>query len=125
MPADFQPVFAVLRSMLAEHATRLAVQDDSPTNYALVTRKPSPFPQQKGGPLYFGSVRLGKAYVSLHVFPLYINKDLLQAVTPILKKRMQGLTCFNFKTLPEPDLLHDLSHLTRTCLDDWAAKQWL
>jgi len=56
MAADFAAVFAALKPVLGKHAERLAVKADTPTEYTLVTRCASPFPQHKGQPLYFGSV---------------------------------------------------------------------
>jgi hypothetical protein len=38
--------------------------------------------------------------------------DLLQDISPGLKKRMQGKSCFNFKKV-EPDLFTELATLTR------------
>lgn len=70
MAADFAAVFAALKPVFGKHADRLAVKADTPTEYTLVTRCASPFPQHKGQPLYFGSVLLGKAYVSFHLMPL-------------------------------------------------------
>ena len=52
-----------------------------------------------------GGVRLGKAYVSFHLMALYMCPEMQKSITPALKKRMQGKTCFNFKTQPEPELL--------------------
>jgi hypothetical protein len=49
---------------------------ETETEYALVTRSPSPFPQHKGHPLDFGSLHVGKAYVSLHLMPLYMCSEL-------------------------------------------------
>jgi hypothetical protein len=125
MAAYFAPVFAVLKSALAKNANRLAVKTDTPIEYTLVTKSASPFPQHKGQPLFFGSVRIGKAYVSLHLLPLYMCPTLLKSVTPALKKRMQGKACFNFKSEPEPELLADLKRLTEAALKLWGEKKWL
>jgi hypothetical protein len=38
---------------------------------------------------------------------------------------MQGKTCFNFKKVPEPELMAELEQLTAAALEDWAAKQWV
>jgi hypothetical protein len=95
----FATVFAVLKPVLAEHANRLAVKADTPVEYTLVTKSASPFPQHKGQPLYFGSVRLGKAYVSFHLVPLYMCPALAKSISPALKKRMQGKACFNFRAI--------------------------
>jgi len=125
MASDFAAVFAALKPLLAKHAKRLAVKTDTPTEYTLVTKCPSPFPQHKGQPLYFGQVRLGKAYVSYHLVPVYMDPALEKTVTPALKKRMQGKACFNFKTPPEPELLADLTQLTAAALKQWDRKKWL
>ena len=125
MAADFAPVFAVLKPVLARYGKRLSVKTDTATEYTLLTKSASPFPQHKGQPLYFGSVRLGKAYVSFHLLPLYMCPDLTKTISPALKKRMQGKACFNFKTDPGPELLADLKALTKAGFDQWGERKWL
>ena len=125
MAADFAAVAAALKPVLAKHAGRLVVKTDTPTEYTLVTKSPSPFPQHKGHPMYFGSVRQGKAYVSFHLMPIYMCPPLMQSISPALKKRMQGKTCFNFKAGPEPELLAELRQLTAACVKRWADQKWL
>ena len=125
MTGNFDKVFAVLRPVLAKHARRLSAKTDSPVEYTLLSKSPSPFPQHKGQPLYFGSVRLGKAYVSFHLVPLYMCPELAKGVSPALKKRMQGKACFNFKSDPGPELVADLKRLTAAGLKMWEEKKWL
>ncbi|MBI3470790.1 MAG: hypothetical protein HY013_05485 [Candidatus Solibacter usitatus] len=125
MPAEFAAVFAALKPVLGKYAKRLAVKADTPTEYSLVTKSASPFPQHKGQPLFFGSVRLGKAYVSFHLMPLYMCPPLSKSISPALKKRMQGKTCFNFKTCPEPALVTELKRLTEAGVKQWREKKWL
>ena len=125
MPSDFAPVFSRLKPILAQHAPKLRVKADTPSEYTVVTRSPSPFPQHKGQPMYFGSVRLGKAYVSFHLMPLYMCAPLQERISPGLKKRMQGKTCFNFKTGPPPELAAELEQLTAAAIEQWAGQKWL
>ncbi len=125
MTADFEPVFAALKPVLGKYAKRLAVKADTPAEYTLVTKRPSPYPQHKGHPMVFGSVRVGKAYVSFHLMPLYMNEALTKAISPALKKRMQGKSCFNFKTDPEPEALSELERLTEAGVKQWGEKKWL
>jgi len=125
MTADFTSAFVALKTLLEGCSARLAVKCDTPAVYSLTGRIPSPYPQHKGQPMWFGSVRLGKAYVSLHLMPLYMNPPLLSRVSPALKKRMQGKTCFNFKAAPEPELLEELKELVEAALKDWSTKQYL
>ena len=124
MAADFASAFAALKPVLAKYAKRLAVKADSPIEYTLVTKSASPFPQHRGQPSYFGSVRLGKAYVSFHLMPLYMCSALTQGISPALKKRKQGKTCFNFKTNPAPELVAELKQLTATGFKKWAEMKW-
>lgn len=125
MAADFATVFAALKPVLAQYEKRTRVKADLPTEYTLVTKSASPFPQHKGEPLYFGSVRLGKAYVSFHLMPLYMCPALNQEISPALKKRMQGKTCFNFKQNPEPEVIQDLKWLTEAGFKRWGENNWL
>jgi len=125
MAGDFEMAFSQLKRVFAGHLCRLAIKTDTAAEYALNTRVPSPFPQHKGHPMWFASVRKGKAYVSFHLMPLYMNPPLLRAISPSLKKRMQGKTCFNFKTAPEPELLQALGQLVEAAMNDWDAKKYV
>lgn len=120
-----EAVFTALREVLAVCAGRCTVKIDTPGEYLLDTRSPSPFPQHKGQPMFFGMVKSGKAYVSFHLMPLYMCPPLQARITPNLKKRMQGKTCFNFKAMPDADLLADLRALTTACLAAWDDRGWL
>lgn len=62
--------------------------------------------------LFFAAVRVGKAYVSFHLMPVYASSDLSKSISPELKKRMQGKSCFNFKAIDEK-LFKELGKLTR------------
>jgi hypothetical protein len=90
---DFDPVFSALREILKPFVGKeLAVQTDKPGNYHLEV--PDILHRRK--PLYFAGVRTGKNYVSFHLLPAYYNPGLVKAMSPALKKRMQGKACFNF-----------------------------
>ncbi len=120
-----EAIFTQLKPVLGKYAKRLAVKADTAVEYTLETKGASPFPQHKGHPLVFGSVKLGKAYVSFHLMPLYMNPAFTGTISPELKKRMQGKTCFNFKTPPDPAALSELQRLTADAVKQWAEKQWL
>src|SRR4051794_37841421 len=125
MASDFGPVFGALKPVLEKYSGRLRVKADTAGEYTLVGGKPSPFPQHKGHPLEFGSVRTGKAYVSLHLLPLYMSPELQARISPALKKRMQGKSCFNFKSDPEPELVAELGELTAAAFKAWSERKWL
>jgi hypothetical protein len=123
--ADHSLAFAALKPVLARHAPSLLVKVNTPIDYTLVTKAASPFPQHKGQPMFFGSVREGKAYVSFHLMPLYMCPDLVSRISPTLKKRMQGKTCFNFRNAPAPELIEELEGLTEIAFRNWSTKGWL
>jgi hypothetical protein len=75
--------------------------------------------------LYFGSVRLGKAYVSFHLMPLYMCPVVSRSISPQLKKRMQGKTCFNFKTDPGAEMMAELKRLTEAGFESWDEEKWI
>ncbi len=66
----------------------------------------------------FVCTRVGKAYVSFHLMPIYMSPELAKQISPALKRRMQGKACFNFKA-PDPALFKDLSGLTKSAYETW------
>jgi hypothetical protein len=114
--ADFAPVFTKLRGVLAKHAKGLVVKTDDAKSYYVV----SPKPYQKKE-LFFGAVRLGKAYVSYHFFPLYVCPELGDELSPALAKHKQGKACLNFKS-EDDALFAELSALTAKGLANFRAK---
>ena len=63
-------------------------------------------------PLCFGGVRRGKNYVSFYLMSVYACPELLRSMSPELRKRMQGKSCFNFKEVDEK-LFQELATLTK------------
>lgn len=61
--------------------------------------------------MYFGSVKINKNYVSFHLMPVYVFPFLIDKISPELKSRMQGKSCFNFKTI-DIKLFSELGELT-------------
>ncbi len=125
MATDFPRAFAALKTVLDKYSDRLSVKTNDPGEYILVTKTASPFPQHKGQPLFFASVRIGKAYVSFHLLPLYMQPALTKGISPALRKRMQGKACFNFKDEPDPDCLSELAKLTEASFASWCERHWV
>ncbi len=118
-PSDFDLVFDRLKALLAPHARRLDASG-SDALYSLDTRHQLPNKQM----LNFAALRKGKAYVSFYLFPVYMYPELLKDISPALKKRMQGKSCFNFKTVDEP-LFKELSRLAKAGLARYQAEGFL
>jgi len=106
-PADFQAAFAGLKKILELLGEKVEVKQDNPKRYYLDVRGMV----CRGRPAFFGAVMMQKNYVSFHLMPVYGCPELLQGISPALKKRMQGKACFNF-TAPDESLFAELSRLT-------------
>lgn len=108
MAKDLSSVYTRLRDLMAHAAEGLEVTSDGDGSFGVDTGR-----RRADGYAYqFGSVRTGTRYVSYHLLPVYYWPDLLDDVDPLLRKRMQGKSCFNFTAVDE-DLLAQLVTLTR------------
>ena len=117
---SFQEIFAALKPIFEKCADRLSVQVPEPDQYFLETKTAI----RKGQRLQFGGVKIGKAYVSFHLMPIYMNPKLQATISPDLKKRMQGKSCFNFTKL-EPEHIAELKKLTAAGFEEfrtWPAR---
>jgi hypothetical protein len=106
--SDLAPVYAALRRILAPYAAGLDAKRDDATELWIDTRHV----MKNRKPLFFGAVQVKKAYVSFHLMPVYLKPVLLDSVSPELRARMQGKSCFNFKQ-EEPKLFKELAALTK------------
>ncbi len=117
---DFTRVFAELKAIFRPYARRMDVATDSETAYMLNTRHI----MRNKQPLCFGGVKIGKNYVSFYLMSVYAIPDLLKGMSPELKKRMQGKSCFNFKEI-DNRLLKELATLTRAGAEKFSDEKFI
>jgi hypothetical protein len=105
---DFAAVETRLRAILDPYRDRLEQND----LYGVDTLR------KRGGGAhdFFAGVRVGKRYVSFHLMPVYTNPELLGRISPELRRRMQGKSCFNFARVDE-SLMGELERLTAAGYD--------
>lgn len=92
---DLNPVFTELRAIMAPYLDQLDAKKDDATELYLDTRHV----QKNKKPLFFGAVQVKKSFVSFHLMPVYLKPELLEGLSPALKGRMQGKSCFNFSEI--------------------------
>lgn len=114
------PVFQALRAVLEPYAASLDVKTDDETEWYLNTRHVLKNKQ----PLFFAAVQIKKAYVSFHLMPVYLQPELLDSISPDLQARMQGKSCFNFKTV-DLELLQELTALTRAGYESYQQQGYI
>jgi hypothetical protein len=109
---DFPAIFAKLRAILQEHASRFLVTADTAEEYCLEIKYSPKF--KKGFPVAW--VKSSKSYVSFHFMPIYFAPTLKKGLSAGLKARMQGKSCFNFRVVDD-ELFEELRHLTAKGLE--------
>ena len=113
-------IFARLRAILSASAAGLITVRDVPGDYCVDT----PHVMKNGKRLFFGAVRTGKSYVSYHLMPVYVYPVLVDEISPQLKRRMHGKSCFNFKQVDEA-LFGQLARLTDRGLREYRQAGYL
>jgi hypothetical protein len=113
--ADLAAVDRRLRAILEPYRGRFAVVGDGPKGVALHLRG---LEDQPHG--FVAGVRPGKRYVSFYLMAVYGFPELAAEMSPQLRRRMQGKSCFNFTTVDEV-LIAELEALTAQGLDRYEA----
>ena len=102
-----------MREVLASQSGDLVVTVDRPGDFQVA----SPTMRDRiGRPLSVAGVRTRKHYVSYFLMPVYAAPRLVRSLSPGLKKRMHGLSCFNFTTI-DADHAKELTALTKAGIE--------
>ena len=109
---EFAKVFKELKKLVKPFAKNMTVLTDTRTKFILQ------------GKIWFGGVQQGKAYVSYHLIAVYAFPDLKKSLSPKLRARMQGKSCFNF-TKHDPALLRELARLTKRSIARFRQAKWV
>ena len=105
---DLNAVFIELRKIMQPYAAELDPKQDDASQLYVDTK----FIQKNKKPLFFGAVQIKKSFVSFHLMPVYAKPELLVALSPGLRSRMQGKSCFNFNEV-DKSLFKELAALTK------------
>lgn len=109
MSQDLTTIFKALKPLFSAHADACVLLHDDPFRYYLGTKEVR---EKDGYRTGFGGVEIKKNYVAAHLMPVYVHPDMLENLSPELKKRMQGKSCFNFKK-PDEQLFNELDELIK------------
>ena len=109
-----EELFDELKSVLCAYSSEMNVVHDEPNYYYLNTTKKD----QKGKAIFFGMVKVGAKNVSFHLMPLYDDPSLANPISPALKRKMKGKSCFHFSKI-QPELIIELGTLTKRCVESY------
>lgn len=100
-----------LQAIFDPYRGRLVASKEGPDGLSL------DLPGHEGNPWgYVGGTRLGKRYVSYYLMGVYGAPELLDGISPELRRRMQGKSCFNFTAIDEA-LFAELAQLTAKSIE--------
>src|SRR5436190_20155490 len=116
---EFETTFAKLKEILQKFESKLVVVANTSTYYALETTHVMKNKKR----VYFAGVKIGKGYVSYHLMPVYACAEVREKISPELKKRMQGKSCFNFSA-PDEELFRQLAKLTKVGFKRFTSKDF-
>jgi len=105
---DLADVFEKLRKVLVPYAKHMVVKHDGPGIYYLETAPVKKY----GTEVFFGAVQVGKTQVNFHFMPVYVFPEMVETLSPALKKRMRGTSKFAF-TEVDAALLRELAALAK------------
>jgi hypothetical protein len=108
MSNDLESVAESLTALMKRAAPDMTVKTGGSYGIQLLADWDNPL--KPGERMWFGGVRTMKSYVSVHLMPVYSHASLAARIPPPLRKRMQGKSCFNFKT-EDPALFAQLEAL--------------
>ena len=108
-PGAFDTTFAALKNVLKPFERHFDVVKDTRNAYYLASKTAK---TRSKAAIWFGGVEIRKNYVSFHLIPVYAAPQLVKGLSPSLKKRMQGKSCFNFTDV-EPAHLKELDVVTK------------
>jgi len=116
MSSQFIKVFSQLTDIMRPYGDQLVCERDDSSEYFVNTAHI----MKNKKPLFFGAVQMRKNYVSYHLMPVYVFPDLLESLSPELKKRMQGKSCFNIRSV-DTKLFTELEKLTAAGFERYRA----
>jgi hypothetical protein len=112
---DLDAVHDRLKAILEPYRNELSATKDGPGGLSLE------IPGLAGKPWgYVAGTRLGKRYVSFYLMGVYARPELAEGMSPELKRRMQGKSCFNFTKVDEP-LFAELEAVTARAISGFRA----
>jgi hypothetical protein len=117
---DLTAIFEQLRLVMQKHAGDLEVIKDVTGDYSLN----GDYSEQYKKVIWFGGVKKMKNYVSYHLIAVYAFPQLGKELSPELRRRMHGKSCFNFTQLDDATV-EELSSVTARSVDAFRKARWL
>lgn len=122
---ELAPVFDSLRRLVLAPAASMDVTRDDGDECAVHTRHlHTRHVHTNGKPLFFGAVARRQARVTFYFMPIDVQPALLDGLSPSLRARLKGKSCFHLKTM-DPVLFEELRTLVERGVESDRAQGFL
>jgi len=111
-------LFQQLKSLLSKYESHFEIVHDKADYYYVNTKKLD----EKGKAIFFAMIKTSKSKVAFHLMPIYCEPKLIESISPKLKKKMQGKSCFNF-TQTDQELQQELGLLVDSGFESFKSSQ--
>ena len=101
-------LFLRLKKILEPYAKYMVVKHDGPGIYYLESAPAKKY----GTEVFFAAVQTQARQVSFHLLPLHVFPELLEGISPGLRKRLRGTSRFAFTSI-DAATLRELAALTK------------
>jgi len=118
--ADLTAIFEQLRLVMQKHARDLEVIKDVKGDYSLN----GDYSEQYRKVIWFGGAKKMKNDVSYHLIAVYACPQLCTDLSPELRRRRHGKSCFNFTQLDDATI-EELSAVTARSVEGFRKAGWL
>ena len=113
-----------LRAILSKYCPPLAAKVDTPRRYLLYSIIDLVIDGRKRSEVYFAGTVIQKSFVGFYFMPVYGNPELIEALSPELRKCIKGKACLNIKKADQ-NLLKEIEKMTRDGFKIYKRNKWI
>ncbi|MFQ5976760.1 MAG: hypothetical protein ACE5OZ_01360 [Candidatus Heimdallarchaeota archaeon] len=126
------PIFLTIKEIFANRSHDLVVTDAyigskakiQKPGYHLYGRKEVSLFGKKPQKTYVAGVIQQKNYVSFYLSPIYSHPELLQHVSPELRKYLKGKSCFNIAKTASP-IYDEIEKILKIGIEKYQEIEWI
>ena len=122
--SDLTNLFLKLKELMKKYEPPFIPKTETNSGYDLWIKKEVTVASRKYPEFFFGGVTLRPKYVSLYNMPMYMSKEITQGLSPALKKKLSGKSCFHFTEMND-DLLKEIEILFEKGFAYFAENGWV
>lgn len=122
--SELVEVFQKLKEILKKYEPPFSHKIDTDAGYDLWSFRAVEMFGRKYPEVYFGGIVLRGKYISLYNMAIYMNKKLTENLSPALKKKLSGKSCFHLTELND-SMISEIEGLFENSYQYYKDNNWL